>query len=53
LERLSDPKIAAEFLHASHQESAEVFLSALGKVSQAKRELSGLAHLDLFPPAIG
>ena len=37
LEKLTDPKIAAGFLNASLQESAEVFLSALGKVAQANR----------------
>ena len=37
LGKLTDPKIAAGFLNASLQESAEVFLSALGKVAQANR----------------
>jgi DNA-binding phage protein len=37
LEKLSDPEIAASFLNASLEESVEVFLSALGKVTQANQ----------------
>jgi probable addiction module antidote protein len=37
LERLANPKIAADYLNASLKDSSEIFLRALGNVAQARQ----------------
>lgn len=50
LEKLSDPEIAAGFLNASREESVEVFVSALGKVNEAKQQTFGQRPLAIPKP---
>jgi DNA-binding phage protein len=51
LEKLSDPRIAANYLNAALEDSPDGFLTALGKVAQARpRKRTGKGGRITFTP---